>query len=528
VSSSNNSINNERVLILAPTGRDAELTCAILERSGMKAQACRDVADVVHQAGNGCGAVVLAEETLGTTSVQTLTELLSRQPSWSEIPICIIAGAGQGKRDISRRLAVFNSAGSVTVLERPFRPDTLVNTLKVALRSRRRQFQVRDLLEERTALGERFRLMAESMPQKVFTAQPDGEIDYVNQQWIEFIGPGFKGIKGWDWSQIVHPDEREETIRHWKCSVETGAPFQIEHRFRRHDNVYCWHLSRANALKDAHGKILLWIGSNTDIESQKQAAASLEQLVQQRTASLEETNQQLEAFCYTIAHDLRAPLRAQQGFSSVLLEEFGEVLGPHGRDYAERIRKAALRLDALVNDLLAYSRISRADVGLTRVNLQKAVSEVCKEMAFDIQAAKATVQADPFELFIMGHELTLKIAITNLVSNAIKFLRPGIPPEVRIRAEERGCWVRLWIEDNGIGIAPEHREQIFGVFTRLHKSGQHPGTGVGLAIVQKGVERMGGRVGVESNNGAGSRFWIELEKAAAGVTKHSASAPSLP
>jgi signal transduction histidine kinase len=239
-------------------------------------------------------------------------------------------------------------------------------------------------------------------------------------------------------------------------------------------------------------------------------AETLDQRVRERTASLEETNNHLEAFCYTIAHDLRGPLRAQHSFAQALLDEYGARLEDEGRDYAQRIKSAAERLENLVDDLLDYSRISRADIHRNQVNLHKIVSEVCGEMSFPITEASARVEIQPFDFEVWGHEVTLRIAITNLISNALKFKKPDRPPFIQISAEPRGENIRLWIADHGIGIAPEYFEQIFGVFHRLHKAGQYPGTGVGLAIVRKAVERMGGRAGVEAEPGVGSRFWIEL------------------
>ncbi len=260
----------------------------------------------------------------------------------------------------------------------------------------------------------------------------------------------------------------------------------------------------------AHEKARL-IAALTEAQKHlKMHAENLDQRVRERTASLEETNNHLEAFCYTIAHDLRGPLRAQHSFAEALLEEYGERLDDQGRDYAQRIKSAADRLENLVDDLLEYSRISRSEIQSGRVNLHKIVSEVREEMSFLITEASATVEIQPFDFEVWGNELTLRTAVTNLLSNALKFKKPESPPFIQITAETRGENVRLWVADRGIGIAPEYFEQIFGVFHRLHKAGRYPGTGVGLAIVKKAVERMGGQVGVESEPEVGSRFWIDL------------------
>ena len=231
----------------------------------------------------------------------------------------------------------------------------------------------------------------------------------------------------------------------------------------------------------------------------------LEELVEERTA-------ELEAFTYSVSHDLRAPLRAMEGFSQALLEDYADRLDPVGQDYAQRIAAAAQHMDILIQDLLAYSRLNRIEIKLRLVVLEGVVQEALSLLTTEIQEKGAQVAVERPLPRLVGHRATLVQVVGNLLSNAIKFVAPGVKPQVRVCAEECEEWVRLWVEDNGIGIAPEHHELIFRIFERLHGVEAYPGTGVGLAIVRKGVERLGGRVGVESEPGRGSRFWVELPR----------------
>lgn len=245
----------------------------------------------------------------------------------------------------------------------------------------------------------------------------------------------------------------------------------------------------------------------------QELAAALEERVAERARQLQEVNGELEAFNYTVSHDLRAPLRGMQGFAQALLEDHAEALGEEGRQYAERISRAANHMDLLIQDLLSYSRLARADIVLKNVALDVAVTQALERVEKDARehVAEILVERPLPEVYV--HLATLVHVLANLLSNAIKFVRPGEAPRVLVRAVQDGRCVRLWVEDRGIGIQPEHQARIFEVFERLHGSEAYPGSGIGLAIVKKGTERMGGRAGVESEPGRGSRFWIELARA---------------
>jgi signal transduction histidine kinase/CHASE3 domain sensor protein len=240
-------------------------------------------------------------------------------------------------------------------------------------------------------------------------------------------------------------------------------------------------------------------------------AAELEQRVIERTARLQIANEELEAFSYTVAHDLRAPLRGIEGYATALIEDYGEKLDAIAQDYTQQIMVSIQRMNRLVQDLLAYSHLSREEMKLSPVSLTQVITEAQAQLKSELEERHAEITVVEPLPKVMGHPSTLVQIVVNLLSNAAKFTPVGIQPRIRIRAEEKNPWVRLWVEDNGIGIEPQYREQIFGVFERLHARETYPGTGIGLAIVRKGAERLGGRAGVESTPGQGSQFWVELE-----------------
>jgi PAS domain S-box-containing protein len=248
-------------------------------------------------------------------------------------------------------------------------------------------------------------------------------------------------------------------------------------------------------------------------ERLEQHASELEERVAERTVELGEANDELEAFAYSVAHDLRAPLRAMTGFSEALIEDYAAELGEEGADYAHRIADAASAMDRLIEDLLAYSRLARAEIHVESVSLRQALDEALSQQQEAIDTSQAELTVDKAFPEVEGNYRTLVQVLANLISNALKFVAPGERPSVRISAESSEERVRLSVEDKGIGIDPEHAQRIFRVFERLHGGEVYPGTGIGLAIVRKGVERMNGQVGVESKPGKGSLFWIELDAA---------------
>jgi signal transduction histidine kinase len=239
----------------------------------------------------------------------------------------------------------------------------------------------------------------------------------------------------------------------------------------------------------------------------------LSALVTRRTQHLEDAMKSMETFTYSIAHDLRAPLRAIRGITDLLLEDYGKHMDQTGRDYSNAVTESVQKMDALLCDLLAYGQVAHAKTSIQKVDLKSTLESVRYELDPQIQAKKAVIDiAWPLQ-GVMANVQLLHQVLINLVSNGIKFVAPEKTPHLRIWTETQKDKVRIIVEDNGIGIEGKYQERIFWLFERLHPGRIFPGTGVGLAIVQKAVERMGGIVGVESEYGKGSRFWVEFPAA---------------
>lgn len=247
---------------------------------------------------------------------------------------------------------------------------------------------------------------------------------------------------------------------------------------------------------------------------QGQQMTELNRILQQRISDLTSANEALAAFNYSIAHDLRAPLRAMSAFAGALLEDEAERLSELGREFAGRIHRGAMQMDKLLLDLLAYSALGRVEMDCVRVDLLPVLDEVMSVFDRQIRLSEAKVNVLPPLHAVYAHLPTLKQILANLIENGLKFVGAGRKPVLSILTTSTQGFTRIWVEDNGIGVPPQHQEKIFGLFKRLHDVQTYPGTGVGLALVRKGAERMGGHAGVESTPGEGSRFWVELPSSA--------------
>jgi PAS domain S-box-containing protein len=331
------------------------------------------------------------------------------------------------------------------------------------------------------------------------------------------------------WRSRVHPDDEarvlailDEFMRH----PEGGL--NLEHRLRHRDGSYRWVLARGSALVDSQGRPVRTMGSLVDITPFKELeqslrdserryrelADALEARVVQRTRELSEAYRESRNFAHAVAHDLKAPLRAINGFCAMLDESASDKLSDAERSYIDRARQGSMRMSALIDDLLDYSRLEHREQRLQPIDCRAFVRTLVDSMKEEIEVAGAEVRVELDSTPVLADSEGLRIALTNLVENALKFSRQTGQPRIRIESSiEYGRYL-LKVSDNGIGFDVAYRDKIFEIFNRLHASG-YEGTGIGLALVRKAVQRMEGEVWAESTPGAGATFSVSLRLAEA-------------
>ena len=352
---------------------------------------------------------------------------------------------------------------------------------------------------ERILAQERLRLMAESMPLKIYTARPDGEIDYLNPQWTHYTGLPFEAISGWGWTQFVHPDDLDENVLQWRNSLATGEPFYFEHRFRRADGVYCWHMTRAIPMRDASGAVRMWVGSSTDIDEQKQL------------------EQRKNAFISMASHELKTPVTSLKGFTQVLQRRLRQQdADPTTLIFLDRMDAQLRKMTTLISDLLDISKMQTGALSIQESPFD--LDELVRETVENVQASSAThtIRVEgATRATICGDADRIGQALTNLLANAIKYSPDASLVIVHLSAHDD--WAEIAVQDFGLGIAEKYHERIFEQFFQATDStdGTFPGLGIGLYIARTLVARHGGRLWVESAPGAGSVFRCTLPLASA-------------
>ncbi|MBV8378764.1 MAG: PAS domain-containing protein [Verrucomicrobia bacterium] len=364
--------------------------------------------------------------------------------------------------------------------------------------------------------GSRYRILLESLPQLVWTSRPDGACCYVSRQWVEYTGVKADQLWGLGWIDVLHPDDRQRVQDHWRQGIQTENAYEIESRIRRVDGIYRRFTTWVVPIRDTAGQLVEWLGSSTDVEDQLQAFnAELEQRVRNRVADLtraqevlEMRNLDLQQFAYMASHDLKTPLRTISGFLELLGTTYGGQLGVKGADWIRRASDGARRLEALIDNLLAYSRVDSQAQPFELVELGEVVADCLEDLGAEIQASGAEIIAGTLPT-VAGDRTQLTQLFQNLLGNAIKY-RSAKRPLIRVSAQwKKNEWI-FAVADNGVGIEPEHHEKIFELFRRLRTHKSLIGDGIGLSVCRRIVTRHGGKIWVESQPGQGCTVLFTL------------------
>jgi signal transduction histidine kinase len=507
--------NETRVILLAPTAKDASASQALLQSAGLTCHACRNLAEICGQLANGAGAIVLPEEAVLNGRGKELARALNDQPTWSSLPLIVLTAAGA---DSAVKVRAILELGDVTLLKRPLEGATFVNAVRAALRDRERQYQVRDHLAERKAVEERLRDQDERLRFALAAGRLGSwELDLTtgHMECSDICKANYGRPPGTDFTyhdlfEAIHPDERERVRAAVEQAKAGRKDYDIEYRTVWPDGTVHWVLVRGRVSRNARMS-----GVSLDITERKQAEETLR-----------DADRKKDDFIALLAHELRNPLAPIRNGLQVMRLAGGDVNAvAQARAMMDRQLSHMVRL---VDDLLDVSRISRNKMELRRerVLLADAVNAAVETARPMIEAAGHDLQISlPAGPVFLDADLTrLAQVFSNLLTNSAKYTEPG--GRIRLTAKRLSGEVLVGVRDNGIGIPPAALSHIFDMFSQVDRSIEKStgGLGIGLALVKGLVEMHGGTVTAESE-GKGSTFTVRLPLAEGWTKSRTEDAP---
>jgi PAS domain S-box-containing protein len=508
----------ERILILAPTGRDSELLAGAIQTAGLEAAVCPDMDGLCASLASGGAVAVVAEEALAGSGSAQLDETLADQPSWSDIPVVVLLSPGATLSSSRALLEQFAQNGNLILLERPVRSIALVSTLQAALRARHRQYEVRDHLISRTAAQAalerseaRYRSLTLASASIVWITDPDGTIAADLPTWEAFTGQDQESYRGWGWLTAVHPEDREATQAAWRRAVERKEAFYAEYRLVRHDGQYRRVIARGVPVLGPEGEVVEWVGTCVDVEDERRAAEHLRQA------------QRLEAvgsLAGGVAHEVNNMMTAVIGFGGFVLKGL-ESHHPHRSDVNEMV-KAATRAAGITKQLLAFTRQQVLQPSV--LDLNAVVSNVSRmlgsllgadvELVTELDHSIGRIQADPNQLeqVIVNLALNARHAMPSggrlaLQTSSVELDGKYIARHPGITIEE-GPYVALSVTDTGDGMDAKTQARAFEPFFTTKPVGE--GTGLGLSMAYGIIKQSDGYIWLYSEPGRGTTVKVYL------------------
>ena len=521
--------SGDRVLLLAPTGRDAELLCASLSQHGFQAAICPNMTALAASLGDGGAVAVIAEEALDGIASDQLDATLAAQPSWSDLPVIVLLGSGATLASSRALLSRFARHGNVTLLERPVRTVALTSTIQSALRARYRQYEVRDHLHQRAVAQaalerseSRYRSLTLASATIVWIADAEGGFIREGSSWEEYTGQGEREAAGWGWLAAIHPQDREATAAAWRRAVERKEVYYAEYRLLRRDGQYRRVSSRGVPVLDSGGAVVEWVGACTDVEDERRAADHLRQ------------TQRIEAvgnLAGGVAHEVNNMMTAVIGFGGFVLTGLPED-HPRRSDVSEMV-KAASRAAGITRQLLAFTRQQVLQPSV--LDLNSVISDLTRMLSGFLGAdIELIARLDPRTGRVRADRGQLEQVVVNLTLNARHAMKAGgkltlettcvMLDEAYGRRHpgttiEQGPFAVLSVTDTGSGMDAATRARAFEPFFTTKPVGQ--GTGLGLSTAYGIVKQSGGYIWLYSEPGLGTSVKVYLPKVSDPVSRPS-------
>jgi PAS domain S-box-containing protein len=510
--------SGDRILLLAPTGRDAGLLASILTQNGFKPGICPDMAALCATLEEGGAVAIIAEEALAGAASGRFDAMLSAQPSWSDLPIIILLSTGATLASSRALLSHFSRHGNVTLLERPVRTVALTSTVQAALRARHRQYEVRDHLSQRAAAQAalerseaRYRSLTLASASVVWISDREGAFVGEGSTWEVYTGQPVSGYGGWGWLDAVHPDDRDTTAAAWRRAVEGKEAYYAEYRLLRYDGQYRRVSSRGVPVLDVDGTLVEWVGACTDVEDERRAADHLRQA------------QRMEAvgsLAGGLAHEVNNMMTAVIGFGGFVLKGLPED-SPHRSDVAEMV-KSATRAAGVTRQLLAFTRQqvlqpSVLDLNTVVTDLSRMLSgflgaDIELQVRLDPQTGRVRADQGQLEQVIINLALNARYAMTSggrlTLATTRVMLDEGYARRHPGTAIQPGVYVALSVTDTGAGMDPATRARAFEPFFTTKPVGQ--GTGLGLSTAYGIVKQSGGYIWLYSEPRQGTSVKVYL------------------